>query len=120
MSEKEPRSERIYRSLLRILPFDFRSEFGGEMELTFHEQRNEVQSGLKALLLMWWSVVIDLIQTAPREHFSVLSQDIRFAFRMMRKDFSPVLASIIILGLGIGANTAIFSVVNSVLLKPLP
>ncbi|MCI0445203.1 ABC transporter permease, partial [bacterium] len=120
MSEKEPRSERIYRSLLRILPFDFRSEFGGEMELTFQEQRKEVQSGFKALLKMWWAAIIDLIRTAPREHFSVLSQDVRFAFRMMRKDFAPILASILILGLGIGANTAIFSVVNSVLLKPLP
>jgi putative ABC transport system permease protein len=120
MSDKEPRSERIYRNLLRVLPFDFRSEFGGEMELTFQEQRNEVQSGLKALLKMWWSVIVDLFKTAPREHFSVLSQDVRFAFRMMRKDFAPILASILILGLGIGANTAIFSVVNSVLLKPLP
>src|SRR5262245_32961779 len=120
MSQKEPRSERFYRSLLRVLPFDFRSEFGGEMELTFHDQRNEIQSGLKALLKMWWAVIIDLIRTAPREHFTVLSQDIRFAFRMMRKDFAPTLASILILGLGIGANTAIFSVVNSVLLKPLP
>lgn len=120
MSEKGPRSERIYRSLLRILPFDFRSEFGGEMELTFHEQRNEIESGLKAFFKMWWAVITDLIRTAPREHFSVLSQDVRFAFRMMRKDFAPILASILILGLGIGANTAIFSVVNSVLLKPLP
>ncbi len=118
-TQKEPRAERVYRTLLRILAFDFRSEYGGEMELTFQEQRSETQSGWKALIKMWWAVIVDLIRTAPREHFSVLSQDFRYAFRMMRKDFIPALASILILGFGIGANTAIFSVVNSVLLNTI-
>ena len=47
-------------------------------------------------------------------------QDVRFGVRMLVKHRIATIVCVIALGLGIGANTAMFSLVNGVLLKPLP
>ncbi len=113
--------KRVFQTLLKLFPFDFRSDFGGEMEEVFAAQSAEAErQGRVGIFRLWWETLLGVFTTAPREHWEMLKQDAGYALRMMGSNKAFTLAAALTLGLGIGVNSAIFSVVYSVLLKPLP
>jgi putative ABC transport system permease protein len=66
------------------------------------------------------ATVVDVFRTAPREHLDLLRRDLGYTVRMLVRRPTLTVTAQPTLAPGIGANTAIFSNVNGVLLAPLP
>src|SRR6185436_8448423 len=99
------RADRLFRALLRLLPLDFRSAHGREMEQVFRAQRGDARGGgtLLTLARLWIATVQDILTTAPREHVAVLRQDVAYALRSLAGAPAFSAAAILTLSIGIGA-----------------
>src|ERR1700733_9814459 len=110
---------RLYRGFLALYPAEFREEYGRELCLVFVDRWREQRSPA-GLLLVWLEALAGIFHEAPKEHWNMILQDLRYAVRVMRKDAAVTIAAIAILALGIGSTTLVFSLANGLLLRPLP
>ena len=128
----------LYRRLLALLPADFRRRYGDEMDADLAERLGELRGSPAARAAWWLRAFADLVATAARERtraarrpphrrqeprrtaMDIVSAELSWAIRSLRR--SPVVAALAVLtlGLGIGASTAVFSAVHKLLLEPLP
>ena len=130
----------IYRLLLYLAPASVRRQYGADMQALFLEclARERQRRGRTGYVLACAHAIADGAHFVIRSHWqqfrsrplesrdrqsrrtSVVAHDIRGTLRLIKAQ--PVLSTAIVamLALGIGATTAIFSVVYGVLLKPLP
>ena len=134
---KRPRP--LHHWILQILPHRFRSEYGEELLGFWDAQSREARyRGFRGRMRFRLHLLWDVVRTGLRlrlrtrlaggparrpdggSPFGSLGADIRIAIRSLRRSPLFTTVSVVTLGLGIAATTALFTVVDSVLLRPLP
>lgn len=136
------RAVRVYRALLLLYPREFRRAYGDDLVAAFaHRHRTRGRRRVR----FWLFHLADLVRSVPREHWNALHSglrhvstadrgraatagvhmhamihDLRHTLRGFRRRPAFPAVVMLTLTLGIGMNTAIFSLVNGVLLRPLP
>lgn len=122
---------RLFQRLRSAFPnapvdHDLDAEMAAHLDLAIEEN---IQRGMAAKEARRRALVrLGGVEQARQQHresrglpwLDVLMQDLRFTFRTMRRDREFTIIAVVILALGIGSNIAVFSVVNTILLRPLP
>jgi putative ABC transport system permease protein len=109
-------SARAFRALLALYPAVFRDEYGRELSLVFVDRYRHA-AGPWERARMWFEALAGIVTEAPKEHARMIRLDLRDAWRVLRQHALITATIVVTLGLGIGANTAVFSLLNAIALR---
>src|SRR4051812_40057714 len=110
---------RFYHALLLLYPASFRAEYREELCHAFAERASEL-SGPLAPLRIILAALADVIPNAIAAHWDVLRQDLGYAARSPWRTPGFALTAVLVVALGVGANTAVFSLADFIFVRPLP
>lgn len=105
-----------YDLLLCFYPKSFRDEYGSEMRAAFAARRRDARWPV----WLWMETLADTAVNAAGVHLDIAKQDLRYALRTLRRAPGFTATAVVVAALGIGATTAAFTLLDHVLLQPLP
>jgi len=147
VSDRVRLAVRVFAVLHWLLPARYRRRHGAESVSAFERMAQESlsRSGTAGLVRSLVSASLDLLSRVPAEHGAArraesigatrgsgglmrrmdglrsgIAQDVRYALRRLRREPGFAIFAALIIGLGIGANTAVFSVMSPLLIRSLP
>jgi putative ABC transport system permease protein len=108
-----------YRALLHLYPSSYRAEYGDEMSGIFAQQLR-MANGTLGKCGLWIVTLFEVLANAVAVHWQIAQRDLRYSFRSLLRSPGFTLTAILLITIGIGANAAIFTLADFVLVRPLP